>query len=303
MCVATPINCSSGCNTAGTDCATCPPGQSVCPAGCRDLTRDPMNCGACGTVCASPASGTGIATCVSSSCGIQCNPGYFECSPASLAICQQTVWDFEDASLEGFRVVTTPTAVAKLGITNDPVRSGKYAFGAVIKATGTGLTRGYQVGTPICAGRGPIVGKGITVSGWMLIEPSDPKETFGPASYWGIRITSESGDTLAKGKDINSVKEDLSKADGLFKKSTDAAKLAQVTFADTLTARSAAEKAEASKYASKDWGKGEAELKDAAQQLEEGNLNKAQKMVVDATKYYKSAESTAVNEKAKAAHK
>jgi len=96
---------------------------------------------------------------------------------------------------------------------------------------------------------------------------------------------------------------DLSKADGLFKKSTDAAKLAQVTFADTLTARSAAEKAEASKYASKDWGKGEGELKDAAQQLEEGNLNKAQKMVVDATKYYKSAESTAVNEKAKAAHK
>jgi len=102
-------------------------------------------------------------------------------------------------SLEGFRVVTTPTAAGKLGITSDPVRSGKYALGAVIKATGTGLTRGYQIGTPICAGRGPIVGKGITVSGWMLIEPSDPKETFGPASYWGIRITSESGDTLAKG--------------------------------------------------------------------------------------------------------
>src|SRR6476660_5528157 len=117
-----------------------------------------------------------------------------------------------------------------------------------------------------------------------------------------MELYKEAGDTLAKGKDINSVKEDLSKADGLFKKSTDAAKLAQVTFADTLTARSAAEKAEASKYASKDWGKGEGELKDAAQQLEEGNLNKAQKMVVDATKYYKSAEATAVNEKAKAAH-
>jgi hypothetical protein len=32
-------------------------------------------------------------------------------------------------------------------------------------------------------------------------------------------------------------------------------------------------------------------------------LNKAQKTVEDATKYYKSAEVTAVNEKAKAAHK
>ena len=44
-------------------------------------------------------------------------------------------------------------------------------------------------------------------------------------------------------------------------------------------------------------------LKDAAEVLEEGNLNKAQNTVEDATKYYKSAEATAVNEKAKAAHK
>ena len=57
-----------------------------------------------------------------------------------------------------------------------------------------------------------------------------------------MELYKEAGDTLAKGKDMNSVKEDLSKADGLFKKSTDAAKLAQVTFADTLTARAAAEK-------------------------------------------------------------
>ena len=33
----------------------------------------------------------------------------------------------------------------------------------------------------------------------MLLEPSDKAETFGKASYWGIRITTESGDTLAKG--------------------------------------------------------------------------------------------------------
>jgi OmpA-OmpF porin, OOP family len=126
----------------------------------------------------------------------------------------------------------------------------------------------------------------------------------GPDSYeQAMELYKEAGDTLAKGKDINSVKEDLSKADGLFKKSADAAKLAQVTFADTLTARTAAEKAEAAKYAAKDWGKGEAELKDAAQQLEEGNLNKAQKTGQDATEYYKSAEAKAVNEKAKAAHK
>jgi hypothetical protein len=126
----------------------------------------------------------------------------------------------------------------------------------------------------------------------------------GPEFYAdAMKLYMEAGDTLEKGKDINSVKEDLTKANGLFQKSTDAAKLAQVTFADTLTARTAAEKGEAAKYAAKDWGKGESTLKEAAEQLEQGNLNKAQKTVEGATKYYKSAESKAVNEKAKAAHK
>ena len=126
----------------------------------------------------------------------------------------------------------------------------------------------------------------------------------GPEAYKeAMELYKEAGDTLEKGKDINSVKEDLTKASGLFQKSTDAAKLAQVTFADAMTARTSAEKAEAAKYAAKDWNKGESTLKDAAEQLEEGNLNKAQKTVDGAKKYYASAETKAVNEKAKAAHK
>jgi hypothetical protein len=125
----------------------------------------------------------------------------------------------------------------------------------------------------------------------------------GPMSYEeAMKLYKEASDTLEKGKDINSVKEDLAKADGLLKKSTDAAKLAQVTFAETLTARAAAEKAEAAKYAAKDWGKAENVLKDAAEQLEEGNLNKASKTAADASKAYKSTESKAINAKAKATH-
>lgn len=125
----------------------------------------------------------------------------------------------------------------------------------------------------------------------------------GPQSYAeAMELYKEAGDTLEKGKDINSVKEDLAKADGLFRKSTEAAKLAQVTFAATLTARAAAEKAEAAKYAAKDWGRAEADLKDAAETLEGGNLNKASKGAEDATKAYKSTESKAINAKAKAAH-
>ena len=125
----------------------------------------------------------------------------------------------------------------------------------------------------------------------------------GPVSYeQAMELYKDAGDTLEKGKDINSVKEDLAKADGLLKKSTDAAKLAQVTFADALTARAAAEKAEAAKYAAKDWGKADAELKDAAEKLEDGNLNKASKIAADASKAYKTTESKAINAKAKATH-
>jgi hypothetical protein len=128
-------------------------------------------------------------------------------------------------------------------------------------------------------------------------------KVLGPESYKSaMELYKDAGDTLEKGKDINSVKEDLSKSNALLQKSTDAAKLAQVTFASTLTLRTAAEKAESAKYAAKDWGKGESALKDAAEQLEEGNLNKAQKTVEGAGKYYKSAEAKAINAKAKATH-
>jgi hypothetical protein len=129
-------------------------------------------------------------------------------------------------------------------------------------------------------------------------------KTLGPDAYeQAMELYKDAGDTLAKGKDINTVKEDLTKASALFQKSTESAKLAQVTFADTITARTSAEKAESAKYAAKEWNKGEATLQDAAQQLEEGNLNKAQKTVDGAKKYYAAAETKAVNEKAKAAHK
>ena len=118
--------------------------------------------------------------------------------PASLGLCQPTLWDFEDMTLGGYKVLNSPSAAFKPGITNIVQHSGKYSLGVPIKATGT--TRGYQIGPPLCgaATRSYVVGKAITVSAWMMIEPSDKEQVFGKPSYWGIRITTESGDTLAK---------------------------------------------------------------------------------------------------------
>jgi hypothetical protein len=125
-----------------------------------------------------------------------------------------------------------------------------------------------------------------------------------PAAYGeAMELYHEAGDTLEKGKDMDSVRKDLSEADGYFKKATEAAKLAQVTFKDTLTARADAEKAEAAKYAAKDWGKAEESLQAAAEELEGGNLKKASKSAADVTKQYRDVESKAINAKAKATAK
>jgi hypothetical protein len=199
VCGAATMQCTNGCNTAGTDCANCPAGQTSCPAGCRDLTRDVTNCGQCGNACPEPDKTAGIAVCVNSSCNINCNPGYLACLPVSLAMCQPTVWDFEDMTLEGFRVLNSPSCAGKLGYTSAVAHSGKYSLGAVIKASGS--TRGYQIGPPICGDRGPVTNKGLTVTAWMLLVPTAgvPTPTLGRNAYFGIRITTESGDTLVKG--------------------------------------------------------------------------------------------------------
>ena len=50
-----------GCtNQAG---VTCPPGQTLCGTTCVFTSQDPMNCGACGNLCA------GNTVCISGSCG------------------------------------------------------------------------------------------------------------------------------------------------------------------------------------------------------------------------------------------
>jgi len=115
----------------------------------------------------------------------------------------------------------------------------------------------------------------------------------------GLELYTRAGETLAKGKDLESVREDVGKAKGFFAKSVDAAKLAHVTFANALTARAAAQKAESEKYAAKDWTRAEQSLLSAAETLEGGNLKKAGDEAIDAEKAYRAVEAKAVAGKAK----
>jgi hypothetical protein len=123
-----------------------------------------------------------------------------------------------------------------------------------------------------------------------------------PGAYAdALELYTNAGDELAKGKDMDKVREGTAEAKTLFDKATDAAKLAQVTFADALTARAAAEKAEAAKYEKKDWADAEEKLLQAATQLEGGNMNRAKDTAQDALEDYREVEADSINARAKAA--
>jgi hypothetical protein len=116
-----------------------------------------------------------------------------------------------------------------------------------------------------------------------------------------MELYQEAGDLLTKGKDIAGVRELLGEADGHFKSAIEAGKLGEVQFKPVVEARTAAEKAEAGKYAAKDWTKAENAFRAAAAELEGGNLSKAQKASTDVIEAYHTAESKAINAKAKGA--
>jgi hypothetical protein len=78
---ATPLCAQSG--DAGASAFQCKsqcsaPSPDLCGQSCVNRTSDALNCGACGTKCAAPAS-HGTAICTNSACGFQCNPNYSVC--------------------------------------------------------------------------------------------------------------------------------------------------------------------------------------------------------------------------------
>jgi len=109
-------------------------------------------------------------------------------------------------------------------------------------------------------------------------------------------------DTMEKGRDMNRVREELGEAKGLFESSIQASQLARTTFTDAIAARAAAEKAEAAKYAARDWERADEALMAAAKTLEDGNLNKATKEAGDAQERYREAETKAIAGKARASN-
>lgn len=77
-CLAAAECCSQSCvaGTCGAQPPACPPGLLSCNGGCADVTSDPFNCGACGSVCPSFAACQGGACVAAATCvdGIKNGP-------------------------------------------------------------------------------------------------------------------------------------------------------------------------------------------------------------------------------------
>jgi hypothetical protein len=125
-----------------------------------------------------------------------------------------------------------------------------------------------------------------------------------PESYSeAMEVYLDAVDTMEKGKDMNRVREELAEAKGHFQRAVEHSQLARTTFTDAIAARAAADKAEAGKYAAKDWQRAEEALMAAAATLEGGNLNKATKEAGDAQERYRETETKAIAAKSRAAAK
>ncbi len=97
-----------------------------------------------------------------------------------------------------------------------------------------------------------------------------------------------------KGKNLEDIRKKLRASVAYFTKSIEATKLAEVTLANSIKARSDARQAGAPQYSVETWAKAEAKFNDAARELEGGDVNDAKKRSGEAETIYRQAELEAI---------
>ena len=97
-----------------------------------------------------------------------------------------------------------------------------------------------------------------------------------------------------KGKNLEDIRKKLRASVVYFTKATEATKLAEVTLANSIKARSDASQSGAPQYSAETWSKAEVKFNDAARELEGGDVNDAKKRSGEAETIYRQAELEAV---------
>jgi len=108
------------------------------------------------------------------------------------------------------------------------------------------------------------------------------------------RLYRRAEDNLARGRGIDDIRKDLREAVAHLREGIEAAKIAEVTLAAPLEARSDALKAEAPQYAGALWSDADKKFADAAEALEDGDVKKAQRRGDEARVLFREAELDAI---------
>jgi len=101
-------------------------------------------------------------------------------------------------------------------------------------------------------------------------------------------------DKIRRGKSIDSIRKDLAVANDSLKAAEEAARIARVTFSETLKVRDAAVTANAATLATEQWSDAEKSFDRAARRLEAGDVNRAKTYANDARAVYARSELTAI---------
>ncbi|GAB4341848.1 MAG: hypothetical protein Kow0037_28790 [Calditrichia bacterium] len=100
--------------------------------------------------------------------------------------------------------------------------------------------------------------------------------------------------SLDRGKNIDDIRKKLRAAVAYFNRAIDATKLAEVTFANVLSAREDALNVKSPSYATEEWKMAEEKFNEAARELEKGDVNDAKKRASEAETLYRQAELNAI---------
>lgn len=116
-----------------------------------------------------------------------------------------------------------------------------------------------------------------------------------PTNYAeGAEYYREAEETLERGGNIESIRRDLERSTAAFLKAAEQGGLAATTFETVLSARADAESADAENYATEEWAEAEETFNDAAVRLENGRIDRAQRIGSTAEAGYREAELIAI---------
>ncbi len=109
-----------------------------------------------------------------------------------------------------------------------------------------------------------------------------------------MKYYQEADKDFQKGKNLEDIRKKLRASVSYFTKATAATKLAEVTMANSIKARSDAVQAGAPKFSTKPWDEAELKFNEAARKLEDGDVNAAKKKSGEAETVYRQSELDAI---------